>query len=77
MMNFKVVMLVGEWRDSKREERKVGKYFTFRTTACLAVVSGKHRLRNIHLITQVRVVREGHMPSEKAIGDRLCKSKYR
>lgn len=39
-------MLVGEWRDSKREERKV------------------------------RVVREGHMPSEKAIGDRLCKSKY-
>jgi len=42
----KVVMLVGEWRDSKREERKV------------------------------RVVREGHMPSEKAIGDRLCKSKY-
>jgi len=42
----KVVMLVGEWRDSKRKERKV------------------------------RVIREGHMPSEKAVGDRLCKSKY-
>ena len=72
-------MLVGEWRDSKREERKVGKYFTLSTTAHLAMVSGKsiHQLRNIHLITQVRVVREGHMPSEKAIGDRLCKSKYR
>ena len=56
----KLVNLLGEWKEGRARQAREAR----------ETVEGQEQERKL------RVVREGHVPSEKAVGERQCKNKY-